>query len=238
MLNLPKPDFVPDPFEWIYIPEGHIDFLFPYKIDKEIPAQISAFFIAKYPITIEQYLVYVNETKYEPWSNMWRKAEFHKPKHPMIDLYWHEAMVFCHWFSKKCGYPVQLPTAAQWQRAAQGDDKRKFPWGDEKDYSRCNVSGSKIGHTTPVTHYPNGMSPFGVMDMMGNIFEWCIEDYVTGEISHEFEIPAERNLDPIERLFKGCSFQNTLSSWATGATLANWSPYTTGIRLVTTHQID
>jgi len=90
---------------------------------------------------------------------------------------WHEAIVFCRWLSGKLGQMVTLPTEMQWQRAAQGDDGRKYPWGNEFDKTRCNTYESGIGRTTAVDHYPKGKSPFGVFDMAGNVWEWCLNEH-------------------------------------------------------------
>jgi formylglycine-generating enzyme required for sulfatase activity len=73
-----------------------------------------------------------------------------------------------------------LPTEDQWQYAAQGDDGREYPWGPKWDGSRCNnkVGQKGIGKTTPVRQYEGkGDSPFGVVDMAGNVWEWCLTDY-------------------------------------------------------------
>lgn len=75
---------------------------------------------------------------------------------------------------------ITLPTEAQWLRAARGDSSRIYPWGGKFDSSRCNTKDSNIGRTTPVTQYITGASPFGVMDMSGNVFEWFLESH-TGE---------------------------------------------------------
>lgn len=237
-----KPKFISEPFEWIYISAGNVELQYAYKnMTKPVSRDVVSFFVSKYPITIEQYELYIDETGKQPWSDVWHQKDNYYPLHPMIDLFWHEAMSFVEWFSNKCDYKVQLPTQIQWQRAAQGDDSRIFPWGNDKDFSKCNVLQSRIKHTTPVTAYPRGASPFGVMDMMGNVFEWCIEDYYTGEIPWSFDPSPERTLNGGERAFKGCSYNNTLSPQgikSLGAVIANFSPYMTGLRPVTRYTLE
>jgi formylglycine-generating enzyme required for sulfatase activity len=74
-----------------------------------------------------------------------------------------------------------LPTQAQWRYAAQGDDGRHYPWGNEWDNTHCNhnVNRQGIGKTTPVQQFEGrGDSPFGVVDMAGNVWEWCLTEYV------------------------------------------------------------
>ncbi len=95
---------------------------------------------------------------------------------------WFEAVAFCRWLSEQSDTQVLLPAEQQWQRAAQGDEAYRFPWGDEFDRSLCNYSSRG---TTPVTQYPQGSSPFGVMDMCGNVLEWCLNEWATGNIGLE-----------------------------------------------------
>ena len=203
--------------------------------------EVESFHIAKYLVTNEQYAVYVKETRRKPErSRFWDKSQFDQPLQPVIDLRWQEAMLFCQWLSDKAGYLITLPTDAQWQRAAQGDDNRRYPWGNEWDANKCNTEESRIGHTTPVTAYPQGASPYGVMDMVGNACEWCLTNAETGSNAVDWEITEtdkifENRLMKETYIFRGGSLSTSTRSADViqcGATPLFW-PYLTGIRLVT-----
>ncbi len=233
---------LPDPFEWIYIPSGKVRLSYPpYNLVDSVMVDVDSFYIAKYPVTNAQYAVYVNETGRKPeHTRLWDNSQFNQPLQPVIDLRWQEAMLFCQWLSGKVAYLITLPTDAQWQRAAQGDDERRYPWGDEWDASRCNTGESHIGNTTPVTQYPHGASPYGVMDMVGNVFQWCLTDANTGKNSVDWQISetkfiSEAHLMAEMRIFCGSSFDTSTHSSDViqrGATPIFW-PYSTGIRLAT-----
>jgi formylglycine-generating enzyme required for sulfatase activity len=109
--------------------------------------------------------------------------------HPVVRVSWFEATAYCRWLTEQLctrdilaeplrtllrekGYIVRLPTEAEWEKAARGDDERQWPWGNEFQPERCNSSESDMGGTTPVGIYPAGASPHGGLDMAGNVWEW------------------------------------------------------------------
>jgi formylglycine-generating enzyme required for sulfatase activity/energy-coupling factor transporter ATP-binding protein EcfA2 len=133
--------------------------------DERPPHQVHLddYWIGKYPVTNAQFQRFVSETGHTPGD--WR-GEFTpgKENHPVVNVSWHDAVAFCEWAG------TSLPTEAQWEMAARGTDGRTYPWGNQWDGNRCNVSGRG---TTPVDRYPNGVSPYGCYDMAGNVYEWC-----------------------------------------------------------------
>lgn len=111
-----------------------------------------------------------------PWQEprCWHDNRWNGDDYPVVGVSWYEAAAFCRWVSATVGESIMLPTARQWQRAAQGDDGRKYPWGSAWDSTRCNNDSSG---TTPVTQYEgSGDSPWGVVDMAGNTWDWCADD--------------------------------------------------------------
>ena len=117
-----------------------------------------------------------------PWTapRYWDDSQWNGAEYPVVGVTWYEAMAFCRWLSDATGESVTLPTEEQWQYAAQGDDGRTYPWGDEWDCTRCNnsVKPCQSSGTTPVRQYEGKSdSPFGVVDMAGNVWEWCLTDF-------------------------------------------------------------
>ncbi|QPC83608.1 SUMF1/EgtB/PvdO family nonheme iron enzyme [Phototrophicus methaneseepsis] len=117
-----------------------------------------------------------------PWTEprYWTDSKWNGAEQPVVGVSWYEAVAFCLWLSETMGENIMLPTEDQWQYAAQGDDGRDYPWGKQWDASCCNNNVDKkgIGKTTTVRQYEgNGDSPFGVVDMAGNVWEWCLTDY-------------------------------------------------------------
>lgn len=173
--------------EWCSIPAGQVGMVYS---EKTVVYQLDAFQISKYPVTNVQFQLFVDAPdgygesrwwEFSPQAREWHKThprpldpKFAWDDHPRANVCWYEAMAYCAWLSQKTGLRITLPTEQQWQRAAQGDDGRLYPWGNKFDPRRCNTNLSKIRMTTSVTRYENGIGPFGVYDMAGNVWEWCL----------------------------------------------------------------
>lgn len=174
-----KPKFTLPDLHWIDIPAGKVTLdgaEGSYILEGQTQTfDVPVFAIAKYPVTNKQYAEYVKETGKEP--EYWNDSDFNNLIQPVVGVSWYDAVAFCEWLSEKLGDKIMLPTEQQWQRAAQGDTGFAYPWGNQWDASRCNnnVDKKRIGKTTPVIAYGGkGDSPYGVVDMSGNVWEWCL----------------------------------------------------------------
>ncbi|MFZ4850752.1 MAG: SUMF1/EgtB/PvdO family nonheme iron enzyme [Caldilinea sp.] len=112
------------------------------------------------------------------------------PDQPVVCVSWYEAEAYTRWLSEESGMAIRLPTEAEWEKAARGTDSRIFPWGNEFDGSRLNYCDANCAYdhgdeanddgyafTAPVGSYPGGASPYGAMDMAGNVWEWVSDWY-------------------------------------------------------------
>jgi formylglycine-generating enzyme required for sulfatase activity len=231
---------IPGPFEWMSIPEGTVVLHNVFKDEagnwiKNDPVAVGPFYMARYVITNEQFSIYVQDTGRIPRISHHENKDFNQPLQPIIDLNWLEAMAFCEWISDKAKHLITLPSISQWQRAAQGDDNRRYPWGNDWNPSFCNTEENRLYHTTPVTQFPQGQSPYGVMDMAGNVCEWCLTDENTGLNSLEYKSLDVSFYSSEIRVFSGSHFNTSKGSVDVsrhGSTPIGFA-YCTGIRLVT-----
>ncbi len=173
------------PVDMVKVPKG--PFLYGDKKTRETIEH--DYWIDKYPVTNEKYRAFIEAGGYGNqayWSSKgwqwktennitgpdyWNDGKWNQPDYPVVGVSYYEAEAYAMWARKR------LPTEQEREKAARGEDGREYPWGEEFDKTRCNSVESGIGHTTPVTQYPKGVSPYGCYDMAGNVWEWCADWY-------------------------------------------------------------
>ena len=132
---------------------------------------MDAFEIDQFEVTNEQFEKFVEETGYitdaeKAGDTSWQAYAEGKPNHPVVKVTWNDAKAFCEWAGKR------LPTEVEWEKAARGTDGRTYPWGNEWEVAKANTKEARYRGTTIVGGFPDGASPYGVMDMAGNVAEW------------------------------------------------------------------
>jgi formylglycine-generating enzyme required for sulfatase activity len=191
------------PFEWVEVPAGEVELVdlrgrslpdFPCNGPDGGVRQVQPFAISMYPITVEQFEVFIERSDgygdpswwdFSRKAQDWRAGEGAKPQSPAYhgvnlprtNVAWYDAVAFCRWLSVTSGEDIRLPTEAEWQWAAQGSDGRAYPWGSFFEQKRCNyieiAPQSETDYApSAVDQYRAGSSPFGVMDLCGNVWEW------------------------------------------------------------------
>lgn len=122
--------------------------------------------------------------RFKDRPNFWDDERFGSawPNHPVVGVSWYEATAFCRWLTQHptynpAGYVYALPSEAEWEYAARGTERRSYPWGpEEPDGERANFNRIYNG-TTPVGCFPDGVTPEGVLDLAGNVWEWTQSAY-------------------------------------------------------------
>lgn len=149
------------------------------------------------------------------------------PNRPVIGISWYEALAFCRWLGEELihletplgkaaaagSLEVNLPSEVEWEKAARGVDGRKYPWGNTFDPDKANTAEMKIGTSSVLGCFPEGTSPYGVQEMIGNVWEWTCSPW-----TETFEVKKESRADPQTdelRVTRGGSFDYTAAACST-----------------------
>ena len=166
--------------EMVYVPAGEFTMGSEGGDSDERPqhkVHLNSFYIDKYEVTNVQYKVCVDAGVCNPPESnrsFTRDSYYGNPAYddyPVIYISWHDADAYCRWAGGR------LPTEAEWEKAARGTEARIYPWGNEWNPSKVNTREAGPGDTTAVGSYPAGASSYGVLDMAGNVWEWCQDWY-------------------------------------------------------------
>ena len=157
--------------------------------------ELPTYWIGKTEVTNAQFRPFVEGDGYsnpDYWTDAgweWREAEgitqpafwyhagWNGNEQPVVGVSWYEAVAYAHWLSAQTGHDFRLPTEAEWEKAARGPEGLIWPWGNAWVAENCNCART-VGHTTPVGSYPDGASPYGVLDMAGNVYEWTATQWL------------------------------------------------------------
>jgi len=142
---------------------------------------ISKFYISKYPVTFNQFQLFIDDSGYQM-----QKIYYAVGNNPVVYITIYDALAYCKWLSQKLydkGWIIRLPSETEWMKAAIGIDGRIFPWGNDLSINNANFVETGIGKTSPVGCFPEGKSPYGCHDMIGNVWEFTIksQDYQVNE---------------------------------------------------------
>lgn len=172
------------PTGMVLVPAGFYSMGADYSAPRSLPihtVNVPAFYIDIYEVTNAQYKAFCDSTarayppdpSFDDMPNYFTNPVY--VNYPVVTVDWNDAEAYATWAGKR------LPTEAEWERAAKGNtDNRQWPWGDTWNDSYANVYGNPAdgyAYTSPVGHYPNGISPTGCYDMTGNVYEWCEDDW-------------------------------------------------------------
>lgn len=231
-------------------------------VDDEHPqhnVNLPEYYISKSPITVKQFAIFAAKKNYKtiaekensgrimngqqfsvvnganwqhprgPNSNVNRKQN-----HPVTQVNWDDAMAFCDWASDGTGMAVRLPTEAEWEKAARGEDARIYTWGNQLPNSNLANYDMKIGDTTPVgTYSPSGDSPYGCQDMLGNVWEWTLS--LHNKYPYQNDLKRDLSTQDRARVLRGGSFYYNEGKLRIAYRLdfpPNFSYYNIGFRVV------
>ena len=192
----------------ILIPAG--DFIMGGTANRDEKPQrlvyLDSYMMGRTPVTVREFKAFCIQTGFD-FSIVEMPSWGWMDDHPIVNVNWYEARAFCKWAGG------DLPTEAQWEKAARGTDGREYPWGDDFDpeFLQCSTAQSGVSNSTErVGNFSSGASPYGCLDMAGNVREWCLDRY-----SERYSARAKRNStgprSGPDRIMRGGSWDLTRS---------------------------
>lgn len=185
---------------------------------------LPGFRMGKTQVTNAQYAEFLKraKTQEEPRRAGWflRQPPPDQRDHPVVGISWHDALAYCRWLSTETGRTYRLPTEAEWEKASRGIDGRFYPWGEEWIEGRCNAGSDAA---TRVDAHPDGASPYGCLDMLGNVEEWTLtvwsDDLNGAKFGYPYRLDDGRD-DPnadtympgLSRVVRGGSFRENVAN--------------------------
>ena len=169
-----------EPNPMVMIPAGEFVMGSDERLPDEGPQQtvnLDTYWIDVYEVTNAQYKKFIAATERRSPAHFTNRIfPAGKGNHPVTEVTWVDAQDYCTWAGKR------LPTDQEWEKAARGTDGRMYPWGNELDINKANTpmrwaSLKQAGATLPVGSFPGGVSPYGLYDMSGNVWEWTSSWY-------------------------------------------------------------
>ena len=197
---------------------------------------LDAFYIGKFEVTNADWRKFRDDAAYDDtklWPNgrvvpkdqspYWTQANNHggaipgSDNYPVLGVNWDAATAYCHWLSAKTGKKYRLPTEAEWEKAARGTDQRRFPWGNSIDATYSSFTKSAPFETAQIVGYydgtkrgdfqtHSGASPYGAMDMAGNVMEWCQDWYGRGYYAESAKKNPQGPANGAYRVLRGGGF--------------------------------
>jgi formylglycine-generating enzyme required for sulfatase activity/CHAT domain-containing protein/Tfp pilus assembly protein PilF len=199
-----------DGAHYVYVPAG----VFRMGLDEggwdakpQHEVELDAFWIMQTEVTNEQYeKCVVADVCSPPFNPAWGAEEFWAAydRHPVINVTWEQAATYAEWTGGR------LPTEAEWEKAARGSDGRRYPWGNTTPKAQRLNYNDEVGDTQPVGSYPDGASPYGALDMAGNVWEWVADWYAEDYYATS---PRENPTGPADgerRILRGGAYDSGL----------------------------
>jgi formylglycine-generating enzyme required for sulfatase activity len=201
---------------------------------------LSDFYMSRHPVTNAQY------ERFDP-NHKQKRIKGAGDDHPVVYVTSLDAMSFCQWLGQKDGETYRLPTEAEWEYAARGNDRRKYPWGShDRRGGFANFADASTTfawrdpqvndgypETSPVGAFPGGASFFGLEDMAGNVWEWCSDFYQP--LGTNTDRKGLRPPSTGKRVYRGGSWKSrftNLRATARSSNAPNYSCNDVGFRVV------